>query len=100
MEMGAIDQLRQLANAYEKRYFLDDWLNSMVTDGTCCSLFVDNHCDASKIDEELKLLSVKGFELSRSLISISETIRNLLKPFMVKQAEPFDFAAEIKPEHY
>ena len=99
MEMVAINQLRELANAYEKRYFLDDWLNWLVTDGAICSLFGDNHCDSTKIDEELKLLSVKGFELSKTMVRISETIRNLLKPFMVKQAEPFDVAAEIKPEH-
>ena len=100
MEMVAISELRELANAYEKRYFLDDWLNRLITDGTICSLFVDDHCDCSKLDEELKLLSLKGFELSRSMVSISETIRNLLNPFMIKQVEPFDLAAEIKPEHY
>ena len=88
MEQVAVNELQELADTYKQRYFVDDFLNGLVKDGTLGCLFTGDYFNSSKRCEKLMSLLAKGTDLSQILASISEAIRGLLKPYMVEQEEP------------
>ena len=97
MEQVAEKELQELADTYKQRYFVDDFLNGLVRDGTLGCLFTGDYFNSSKRCEKLMSLLAKGTELSQVLARISEAIRGLLKPYMVDQEEPPGLHAGVGP---
>ena len=95
VEHVTLKELQELADSYAHKYFVDENLNSLVTDGTSGCLIIDNHVNYSK-SEKLKSLLAKGSELLQILIGISDEIKRVLKPFMVQSAESCDLQARDK----
>lgn len=87
-------ELQKLADSYEQRYFVDDFFNGLVKDGTLGCLFTSNYFNTPKRCDTLMSLSGKGADFTKLLVSISEAIRGLLEPFMDQSAEPCDLPAK------
>ena len=96
MKLMATKELQEFANTYGQRYFVDDFLNGLVKNGTLGCLFTSDYFNTSKRCEKLISLLAKGTELTQLLIRISEVIRELLEPFVVE--EPCDCRPGIKPD--
>ena len=90
MALVAKKELQKLADSYEQRYFVNDFLNGLVKDGMLGCLFTSNYFNTSKRCDTLMSLLDKGAEFTQALASISEAIRELLGPFMDESAEPCD----------
>ena len=90
VERVVIKELRELAESYRNRYFVDDFLNGLVTDGSLGYLFTSDYFTSAKRSDQLTLLLDKGNSCSHLLCRISQTIRELLDPFLSGQAEPAD----------
>ncbi len=89
MEHVALNELQEWAGSYAHKYFVDEKLNSLVTDGTPRCFIADNHVNYLK-SEKLKSLLAKGSELLQILIGISDEIKRVLKPFNLQSAESCD----------
>ena len=87
-ELVVRKELQELADSYEQRYFVDDFLNGLVKDGTLGCLFTSDYFNSSKRNERLMSLLARGTEFTQLLVRISEVIRELLEPYMVQQLEP------------
>lgn len=96
MELVAIKELRELADAYQQKHFVDDCLNGLVINGTLGCIFTDDYFNASERSEKLMSLLAKGTELLQVLIGISDVIKEVLEPFMEQSAEPVDLQASDK----
>ena len=96
IELVAIKELQELADAYQQKYFVDACLNGLVINGTLGCIFTDDYFNASERSEKLMSLLAKGNELLRVLINISDVIKKVLEPFMVQSAEPVDLQARDK----
>ena len=90
VERVVIKELRELAESYRNRYFIDDFLNGLVTDGSLGFLFTSDYFTSAKRSDQLTFLLDKGTSCSHILFRISQTIRELLDPFLPEQAEPGD----------
>ena len=84
MELVPLKELQELANSYEQKYFVDDCLNELVTRGTLGCIFTNDYFCAAKRNEQLMSLLAKGTELLQGLAGISEVIKKVLKPFMLR----------------
>ena len=85
MELVAINDLQELADSYEQKYFVDDCLNELVTRSTFGCVSTGEFFGASeRNDERLMSLSAKATELLQVLGDISEAIKKVLKPFAAK----------------
>lgn len=94
MTLLAINDLQELADSYEQKYFADDCLNELVTRSTFGCVCTGEYFGASeRNDERIMSLSAKATELLQVLAGISETIKKLLKPFA---AQPPDVSEKIK----
>ena len=87
MELVATKELQELADSYQKRYFIDDFFNGLVKDGTLGCLFTSDYFNSSKRNETLMSLLAKGTEFLQLLVRNSEVIRELLEPYMCQQLE-------------
>ena len=96
IELVAIKELQELADAYQQKYFVDACLNGLVINGTLGCIFTDDYFNASERSEKLMSLLAKGSELLRVLIDISDVIKKVLEPFMVQSTEPVDLQARDK----
>lgn len=96
MELVAIKELRELADAYQQKYFVDECLNGLIINGTLGCIFTDDYFNASERSEKLMSLLAKGTELLQVLIGISDVIKEVLEPFMKQSAEPVDLQASDK----
>ena len=88
VELVIIKELQELAEFYRNRYFVDDFLNGLVTDGSLGCLFTQDYFTSPKRSDQLILLLDKGSGCSHLLFCVSQTIRKLLEPFMPEQVEP------------
>ena len=90
MELMAINDLQELADCYEQKYFADDGLNELVTRSTFGCVCTGEYFGASeRKDERLMSLSAKATELLQVLADISEAIKKVLKPFATKPCDAF-----------
>lgn len=96
MELVAIKELQELADAYQQKHFVDECLNGLVINATLGCTFTDAYFEASERSEKLMSLLVKGTELLQVLTGISDVIRKVLEPFKVQSAEPVDLQARDK----
>ena len=87
VELVIIKELQELAEFYRNRYFVDDFLNGLVTDGTLGCLFTRDYFTSPTRSDQLILLLDKGNSCSHLLVCVSQTIRKLLEPFMPEQVE-------------
>ena len=88
VELVIIKELQELAESYRNRYFVDDFLNGLVTDGSLGCLFTSDYFTSPKRSDQLMLLLDKGNSCSHLLFRVSQTIKELLAPFMPEQVEP------------
>ena len=85
MELVAINELQELADSYEQKYFVDDCLNELATTSTFGCVCTGEYFGASERNDELIMsLSAKATELLQVLADISEAIKKVLKPFATK----------------
>ena len=96
MELVAIKDLRELADAYQQKHFVDECLNGLVINGTLGCIFTDDYFNASERSEKLMSLLAKGTDLLQVLIGISDVIKEVLEPFMEQSAEPVDLQGSDK----
>ena len=89
MELVAINELQELADSYEQKYFVDDCLNELVTRSTFGYVCTGEYFGASERNERLMSLSAKATELIQVLADISEAIKKVLKPFATKPIDAF-----------
>ena len=90
VQLVVIKELQKLAESYQNRYFVNDFLNGLVTDGSLGYLFTGDYFTTAKRSDQLALLLDKGNSCSHLLFRISQTIRELLDPFLPEQAKPGD----------
>ena len=96
MILIARKELEEFADSYGQRYFIDDFLNGLVKNGTLGCLFTSDYFNSSKRCEKLMLLLAKGTEFSQLLVHISEVIRKLLVPYMVQPEDSCDLPPNDK----
>lgn len=96
MILIARKELEEFADSYGQRYFIDDFLNDLVNNGTLGCLFASDYFNSSKRCEKLMLLLAKGTEFSQLLVHISEVIRKLLVPYMVQPEDSCDLPPKDK----
>ena len=92
MEHVALKELKEWADSYAHKYFVDEYLNSLVMNGNPGFIFTDNYFNTSRSERLMSLLA-KGTELLQILIGISDEIKKMLKPFMFQSAESCDLQA-------
>ena len=95
IEHVALKELKEWADFYTHNYFVDENLNSLVTDGAPGCFYIDKHVNDLK-SEKLKSLLAIGSELLQILIGISDVTKRVLKPFMVQSVESCDLQARDK----
>ena len=82
MAKRAKEDLAELASSYDKRLFLDDFLNDLLsTDPLSENLLAVRH-DTIK-EQVTTQLTEKGSELNQSLRDVSREIKRLLEPYLV-----------------
>ena len=96
MELVAIKELQELADAYQQKHFVDACLNRLVINGTPGCIFTDDYFNASKRSEKLMSLLAKGTDLLQILTGISDVIKKVLEPYMVQSAEVVALQARDK----
>lgn len=89
MELVAINDLQELADSYEQKYFADDCLNELVTRSTFGCVCTGEYFGATERNERVMSLSAKATELLQVLADISEAIKKVLKPFATKPSDAF-----------
>ena len=92
IEHVALKELQEWADSYTHNYFVDENLNSLVTDGAPGCFYIDKHVNDLK-SEKLKSLLAIGSELLQILIGISDVTKRVLKPYMVQSVESCDLQA-------
>ena len=97
IEQVALKELQEWADSYAHKCFVDEQLNSLVTDGIPCCITINQHVN-DITNERLMSLLDKGCELLKKMIGISEVIKGVLKPFMVQSPESVICRPEIKLE--
>ena len=95
IEHVALKELQEWADSYTHNYFVNENLNSLVTDGTPGCIYIDKHVNDLE-SEKLKSLLAKCSELLQILIGISDEIKRVLKPYMVESAESCDLQCRDK----
>ena len=86
IEQVALKELQEWADSYADKYFVNQHLNSLVTDGIPCCIIINKDVNNLTSERLLSLLA-KGSELLQKLTDISDVIKKVLKPFMGQSAE-------------
>ena len=79
------DTLAELAGNYVTRFFLDDFLNDLLTNDQLTRGLSAVSLNNRKKKQALGQMAAMGFELNQWLRKISQQIKTLLKPFLFEQ---------------
>lgn len=82
MAKCAKEDLAELASKYVKRFFLDDFLNDLLSTDPLSANLLARGCNTRKKKRETVQLTEKGSELNQSLRDVSREIKRLLEPYL------------------